>query len=85
MTIRIEINARGEEEIWGENRAGQKHVILTDKIYMRRSDGQHFIAPSIQHNLSLPNPHEVPMIEFWLEQKAAGIEPKVRAGEPQDG
>ena len=85
MSIRIEINGRGQEEIVSENLRGQKHVILTDKIFCCGSNGQYFIAPSIQHNLSRLNPHEVKMIEFWLAQKGTGIEPDVFAGEPSSG
>ena len=65
-----------------ENPRGQKHIIEADKLYMRMCDGHVFIAPSIQHNLSRLNLHEVPMIEFWLDNIGKSKKPNVFAGEP---
>lgn len=86
MTITIETNRRGQEEIWGENSRGQKHVMEANRIFVRASDGHVFLAPmSERPRLVRLNPHEVPMIEHFLREKGAGIEPNIFAGDPPDG
>ena len=85
MTVRTEINARGQEEIRGE-KGGKKAVLMASDLFLRLSDGHVFTAPSGPVPLYRLNPHEVEMVEFWLRERGAGIEPKVFAGEaPPDG
>ena len=82
MAIKIETNKRGEVLIWGENSAGQKHIITWDKIFFRASDGHAFIAPSRQLPLSRLMPHEVPMVEGLLREMDGPHEPDIFAGDP---
>ena len=81
MTIRTEINPRGQEEIWGE-RGGKKAVLMASDLFLRLSDGHVFTAPSGSVPLYRLNPHEVEMVEFWLHQKGGKVEPDIFAGEP---
>lgn len=87
MTVKIETNKRGVEEIVGENLRGQRHVIEANRIYVQAATGHVLLAPlSERHNLVRLNPHEIPMIEYWERERGAGIEPKIFAGEaPPDG
>ena len=81
MTIRTEINARGQEELWGE-KGGKKAVLMASDIFLRLSDGHVFTARSGPIPLDRLNPHEVEMVEFWLHQQGAEVKPNVFAGEP---
>ena len=84
MTIEIKSDANGKAVIWSE--VGGKPVPLpAENVYVRVSDGHVFTTPPGLRDLQRLRPHEVAMVELWLDERAAEIKPHVFAGEPPLG
>ena len=83
MTIEIKTDANGKDVLWSEV-DGRAVPLPAENIYIRAGDGHVFTAPPGQI-LQRLRPHEVAMVNHWLDERAAEIKPNVFSGEPPVG
>ena len=81
MTIKIVPDAYGKDILWTEV-DGRPTALPADHILIRASDGHVFKAPTGLKGLFRLAQHDVEMVEYWLRERGAEIEPKIFAGDP---
>ena len=87
MTVTIKTDAHGKEIIWSEV-GGRAVPLPAENIYVRAEDGHVFTSPPGNFRgktMERLRPHEVEMVEYWLREKGAGIEPNIFTGEAPEG
>ena len=83
MALRIETDAYGRDVIWSEV-GGKKVPLEVDSLFVRAVNGHIFTsaAPGVRGSmLSRLSPHEVEMVEFWLDKQGVH-ELNIFDGEP---
>ena len=86
--MKIEKDVHGRDVVWAEL-GGRPVPLPAENILLSAETGHILIAPlGLQaalagKGLTRPRPHEIAMIEFYLEKKGDTIIPDVFTGEPK--